>query len=305
MHMMHDRALAAIDLNLFGVLRALLRERHVTRAAKSVGLSQSAASHALARLREVCGDPLLVRHGRGLALTPRALALLPSLERGLSELESVVTREPSFEPRSTRRTFTLGMADYQQGLVLTPLLRKLEREAPNIDLSVLTLPNLSELLETGRADMAMIVSGSTGSAFSTQKLFADKFVCAVRADHPRVRKSLSLETYLSLRHVLVAPGGAPGSIVDTELERHGLSRRVALVVSSFLVAPLVVSETDFISTSPERLARRLTERLSLRLLPPPLRLPPVSFSLAWHPRLDHDPAHQWLRAQIAEVCARV
>jgi len=217
----------------------------------------------------------------------------------------VVTREPSFDPRSARRGFTLGMSDYQQGFLLTPLLQRLEREAPNIDLSVLTFPNLSELLESGRADMAVIVSGSTGSAFSTQKLFADKFVCTVRKDHPRVRKSLSLDTYLELQHVLVAPGGSPGSIVDTELERRGLSRRVALVVSSFMVAPLVVSETDFISTSPERLLRRLTERLSLRLLPPPLRLPPVSFSLAWHQRLDHDRAHQWLRAQIADVCSRV
>lgn len=303
MHMVHDPSLSAIDLNLFGVLRALLQERHVTRAAERVGLSQSATSHALARLREVCGDPLLVRHGRSLELTPRALALLPSLERGLSELESVVTREPSFEPRTARRVFTLGMSDYQQGFLLTPLLQRLEREAPLIDLSVLTFPNLSEMLETGRADLAIIVTGSTGTAFSTQKLFSDKFVCAVRKDHPHVKKSLSLEAYLSLRHVLVAPGGAPGSLVDTELERRGLSRRVALTVSSFLVAPLIVSETDFIATSPERLLRRLTQRLSLKLLDPPLRLPSFSFSLAWHPRLDHDPAHHWLRAQIAEVCA--
>ncbi len=305
MHMVHDRALAAIDLNLFGVLRALLRERHVTRAAKSVGLSQSATSHALARLREVCGDPLLVRHGRKLEPTPRALALLPSLERALSELESVVTREPSFEPRTARRVFTIVMADYQQGVLLTPILQRLEREAPYIDLSVLTFPNMSELLESGSADMAMIVSGSMGTAFSTQKLFSDKFVCAVRKDHPIVRKSLSLETYLSLRHVLVSPGGAPGSIVDTELERRGQSRRVALVVSSFVMAPLVVAETDYIATSPERLLRRLAGRLPLRLLEPPLRLPSFSFSLAWHPRLDHDPGHQWLRAQIAAVCAHV
>ena len=303
MHMVHDPALSAIDLNLFGVLRALLQERHVTRAAKRVGLSQSATSHALARLRELCRDPLLVRYGRELELTPRALALLPSLERGLSELESVVTREPSFEPKSARRVFTLGMSDYQQGFLLTPLLKKLAREAPMIDLSVLTFPNLNEMLETGRADMAIVVTGSTGPGISTQKIFSDKFMCVVRKDHPRVRKTLTLETYLSLRHVLVAPGGAPGSLVDTELERRGLSRRIALTVSSFLVAPLIVSETDYISTSPERLLRRLTARLQLRLLGPPLPLPSFEFSLAWHPRLDHDAAHEWLRAQIVEVCA--
>ncbi|HEY4105884.1 MAG TPA: LysR family transcriptional regulator [Polyangiaceae bacterium] len=300
---MHDSNLSGIDLNLLVVLRALLRERHVTRAAKQIGLSQSATSHALSRLRELCRDPLLVRSGRGLSLTPRAVALLPNLERGLSELRSVVTAEPPFDPASAQRRFTFAMPDYHQSVLLMPLLAKLERVAPNVDLSVVTFPNLSELLEAGSADVAVMVSGSVAAAFSSQKLFSDKFVSMVRKDHPRVPKKLTLDTYLSLRHVLVAPGGAPGSMVDAELERRGFKRRIALTVSSFLVAPVVVAQTDFISTSPERLARRMAERFPLRLLPPPLRLPRFSFSLAWHPRLDHDPAHRWLRGLIAELSA--
>src|SRR5882724_6545819 len=119
MHIVHDASLSSIDLNLLVVLRALLRERHVTRAARLVGLSQSATSHALSRLRELCRDPLLVRHGRKLELTPRAARLLPSLERGLAELRSVVTAEPAFEPKSARKLFTLAMADYEQGVLLT------------------------------------------------------------------------------------------------------------------------------------------------------------------------------------------
>jgi DNA-binding transcriptional LysR family regulator len=253
----------------------------------------------------LCKDPLLVRDGRKLALTPRAVQMLPSLERGLSDLRSVITGEPAFEPASARRRFSFAMPDYHQSVLLMPLLQKLERAAPLVDLSVVPFPNMTEVLEAGSADVAVVVSGSIAPSFSTQKLFSDKFVCMVRKDHPRVPKKLTLEAYLSLRHVLVAPGGAPGSIVDSELERRGLRRRVALTVSSFLLAPVVVAETDFISTSPERLARRLAERFRLRLVEPPLRLPSFSFSLAWHPRLDHDPAHRWLRGLIAGVCAEM
>src|SRR5688500_15165648 len=125
MHMLHDRALAAIDLNLLVVLRAVLRERHVTRDATSVGLSQSATSHAVSRLRDLLGDPLLVRKGRTLTLTPRAARRLPALNRGLDDLESAVAGEPEFDPTTARRRFTIGAADYLQALIVGPLLRKL------------------------------------------------------------------------------------------------------------------------------------------------------------------------------------
>ena len=305
MHMVHDSMLSSIDLNLLVILRALLQERHVTRAARRVGLSQSAASHALARLRELCGDPLLVRRGRVLELTPRAERLLPSLERGLSDLQSVVSAEPEFDPKTARRLFRIGMADYGQAVLLRPLLRELERAAPGVDLSVLTFPNLEELIEAGQLDIGAIISATVPSTLSSQALFSDGFVCMVRKGHPRVKGKLTMEGYLSLRHVLVAPGGGPGSIVDTELERRGLERRIALRVSNFLVAPLVVAETDFISTGPELLARRMAKRFSLHLVPPPLRLPRFGLSLAWHPRLDHDPAHRWLRDFVARICTQL
>ncbi|HWZ90638.1 MAG TPA: LysR family transcriptional regulator, partial [Polyangiaceae bacterium] len=199
--MMHDPSLSSIDLNLLVVLRALLQERHVTRAASQVGLSQSATSHALSRLRELCHDPLLVRHGRSLELTPRAARLLPSLERGLSELYRVVTAEPAFDPSTAHQLFTLAMADYQQGVLLTPLLQELERVAPNIDLSVVTFPNLAEMLDNGTADLAMVVTDSLPPAYSSQKLFSDGLVSVVRHGHPGVKKKLTLDAYLSLRHV--------------------------------------------------------------------------------------------------------
>jgi DNA-binding transcriptional LysR family regulator len=299
--MMHDSTLSSIDLNLLVVLRALLRERHVTRAASQIGLSQSATSHALSRLRELCDDPLLVRHGRGLELTPRAQRLLPSLERGLSELQSVVTAEPAFDPKTARRVFTLGMADYAQAVLLAPLLRELERAAPHIDLSVVTFPNLTEMLEDGSIDVALPLKGTVEASYSTRALFDDGFVCMVRKGHPQAKAKLTLESYLAMRHVLVAPSGSPGSFVDSELARRGLERRIALRVSSFLAAPIVVSETDFISTAPARLARRMARRFPLHLLPPPLRLPGFGLCLAWHPRFDDDPAHRWLHDFVARI----
>lgn len=306
MHLVHSSALSAIDLNLLVVLRALLTERHVTRAAKRVGLSQSATSHALSRLRELYDDPLLVRSGRVLELTPRARTLLPALERGLSDLKATLDGEAEFAPQRARRAFTLGMADYAQAVMLGPLLRELERQAPGVDLTALTFPNLTELALAGNIDLALDVSGRAPSALlQSQRLFDDGFVCMVRKAHPQVQKRLSMERYLSLRHVVVAPTGASGSIVDTELEKRGLERRIALRVSNFLAAPLVVSQSDFVSTMPRRLAVQVARHYSLRILPPPLPLPTFGFSLVWHPRFERDAAHAWLRALIVSVSEKL
>lgn len=301
MHTMHDKALSGVDLNLLVVLRALLRERHVTRAAARVGLSQSATSHALSRLRELYGDPLLVRSGRTLSLTPRAARLLPTLERGLGELQSVLSAEPEFDPATARRTFTLGTSDYLQALIIAPLLRELTARAPAVDLVVVVFPNLSELLESGSIDLALTVPIHETQAFRQERLFGDEFVCMVRQGHPRVRGALSLKKYLAERHVVVAPSGTPGSLVDTTLAQHGLERRIALRVTNFLIAPVVVSETDFVNTMPVRLARQLAKTYPLRLVRPPLRLPEFEFGMFWHPRFDRDPAHQWFRSFVAAV----
>jgi DNA-binding transcriptional LysR family regulator len=306
MHTVHDdvttdRALAAIDLNLLVVLRALLRERHVTRAAAQVGLSQSATSHALARLRDLLGDPLLVRRGHALALTPRAVRLLPALERGLSELEGAIASEPEFEPKTARRRFTIGTSDYLQALIMGPLLRKVAASAPHVDLSVVVFPNLQELIESGGADLALSVSGLESKNASREPFFTESFVCMVRRDHPTIKRRLNMEQYLSARHVVVAPSGTPGSLVDTALAERGLERRIALRVTNFLIAPVVVSETDFINTMPARLAHQLARTYPLRLLPPPLELPSFEYCMFWDPRLEHDPAQRWLRETVGSA----
>lgn len=295
--------LNSLDLNLLVVLRALLTERHVTRAATRIGLSQSATSHALTRLRDLYGDALLVRSGRGFLLTPRAERLLPALERGLTDLSATLEAEPTFDPRTARNTFRLAAADYTQAVMLGPLLRTLEAEAPRVDLLVVNVPDIEDQTLSGRVDMGVQVTNRPSTqGVSTQHSFDDDFVCLVRPDHPRIRGQLTLERYLLERHVVVAPSGTAGSVVDTELAKMGLERRVATRVTNFLIAPIVVAETDYVSTMPRRLGVRLAERYGLRALEPPLLLPSFGFVLIWHPRLDLDPAQVWFRQMFARVC---
>jgi DNA-binding transcriptional LysR family regulator len=302
MHMVHDQKLAAIDLNLLVALRTLLGERHVTRAARLLGLSQSATSHALGRLRELYADPLLVRSGRNLELTPRAVALLPQLERGLSELQSSLRGQERFEPRRARFPVRIGTADYGQAILSGPLLALLRAEAPDVNLQATSYPEVFEQLEAGALDVALVTKMKLPRVFSERRLFSDGFVCMLRKGHPALRKKrVSLSRYLELEHLLVSPGGTPGSYVDTELARRGLSRRVALQVSSFLVAPQVVAQTDLISTGPELLLRRMSEHYPVELLATPLRMPRFELCLVWHSRRDHDPAHVWMRDVIARA----
>ena len=240
-----------------------------------------------------------------MTLTPRAVALYPAVERGLSQLRSTITGEPPFDPRTAWRVFTVGAVDYGQSLLLPPFLAFLERKAPRIDVAVVNAPDLFELLEGGRIDLAIVVGPTVPSTFRSQELFTDGFVCMVRRGHPEGRRKLTLARYIELRHVVVAPTGAPGSVVDTELAKRGKQRRVALRVPDFLVAPLVVSNSDFINTGPERLAILHAKHHPVRLLRPPIPLPRFTICLAWHARLDADPAHAWLRNAVTRVARGV
>jgi DNA-binding transcriptional LysR family regulator len=304
MHVAHDVNLLTVDLNLMVALRALLAERQVTRAARHLGLSQSATSHALARLRELYGDPLLVRSGRALELTPRAAALLPQLERGLSELQASLSEQENFEPGRARLAMRVGAADYPQAILAASLMALLRAEAPGVTLQVTSYHDLREQLEAGAIDVAITVKTKLPGPLSQTPLFSDGFVCMVRKGHPVLRhKGLSLRHYLALDHLVVAPGGTSGNFVDTELSRRGLSRRVSLQVSSFLVAPQLVAESDLVSTGPERLLRRLSAHYPVVLLKAPLPLPRFEVCTVWHTRRDHDPAHTWMRDVIGRAAS--
>uniref|UniRef100_A0A832MLB0 LysR family transcriptional regulator n=1 Tax=Eiseniibacteriota bacterium TaxID=2212470 RepID=A0A832MLB0_UNCEI len=291
------------DLALLLALDALLQEENVTRAARRLGLSTPAASHALARIRARLGDPLLVRAGRRMVLTPRAEALRPRVRSLVEEATGVLRAAAPFSPRELRRTFTVFTTDHVL-LVLGPALDRILRdEAPGVALRF--LPSVVDdwvPLRDGAAELSVCILGHFPSEFRTRRLFTDRFVCAVRADHPRVGKRLSLDEYLALDHVLVSPLGLP-SQVDRVLAERGRERRIRRVVPFFNAGLLMVATSDDVLTVSERAARALAPALGLRLLEPPLPLAPYALNLLWHPRLDNDPAHRWLRDVFVRAAA--
>jgi DNA-binding transcriptional LysR family regulator len=309
----HDVSLAAIDLNLLVVLDALLTERHVTRAAQRIGVTQPAASHALARLRALLGDPLLVRGPRGaLVATPRAEAIAPALRRALDDVGQALRGQPAFDPGTTRRTFRIGAGDYAELALLPPLMARLAREAPAIDLWVVplssdTAPALAGALAGGEIDLSIGVWSPSDwpAGFYQKRLFDEDFQVVLRAGHPAAAQRLTLPRFCELSHLLIAPGGTPGSFVDDALARVGRRRHVAIRVPHFLVAPHVITTTDLVVTLATRIARIYAEPLGLVLVPPPLEVPTFTLSMAWHERTHHDPAHRWFREVTLAVSSSV
>ncbi len=297
--------LSRLDLNLLLYLQALLTEQNVTRAARRVGLTQSAMSRSLAKLRDELSDALLVRSGRGMLLTPRAEAMAPALARALGELEALVLDRPSFDPATARVRFTVCTLDFVEALLLPALMEHLARCAPGVDVSVVRPENDFERgLEDGSVDVLIGMRRQRVAAVVWRKLFHDEFACLLRCDHPAARGRFTLEKFLSLGHVVVATGVSDASAVDHALARLGKSRRVALRVGAFLVAPAVVASSDLVITHPARLARRAAAMLPLAIRKPPIELRGFDVHLGWHERRRHDAAHAWFRDAIVEVSNR-
>jgi DNA-binding transcriptional LysR family regulator len=307
MSSMQQMHLEALDLNLLVALRALLAERHVTRAAARVGLSQPAMSHALSRLRELLGDKLLVRTPNGMRPTARAEAMTAPLERALEDIGRLIASPEPFEPRLSTRKFGIAANDYMELVLFPRLLRRLFLEAPNVDVRIVNLDGQANTeMAEGRLDLAIGVVAQMATidasrGIRSQDLISDGFVCVVRENHPVVKKRLSLDDFVALPHALVAPRGEGGSVVDSALARLGKKRRVAVEIPHFLVAPHVIRETDLLLTLAARVAESLAPLLGLRRIAPPLELPGFTMAMLWHERQHVDPAHVWLRELIASV----
>jgi DNA-binding transcriptional LysR family regulator len=286
----------AHDLGLLLSLDALLQEGSVTGAARRAGLSTPAMSHALARIRDRLGDPILVRAGRGMQLTPRALALKPQVNHVVTEARRALEPERPFSPREVECTFVVHATDYVLTIVGGAVDRILREEAPGVCLRF--VPNGADdaaALRDRGSDLAVGIYGDLPQEMRHRRLLTDRFVCVVRKEHPAGRGRFTLEDYVGLRHVQVAPRGKPGGYVDDVLRERGLTRTVARAVPYFLTALQLVAETDYVLTISERIAKRYEQPLGLRLLPSPIKLQPYALSLVWHPRVDADGAHQFLR----------
>lgn len=292
-------------MGLLLTLDALLQEGSVTRAARRLGLSTPAASHALARIRDRLGDPLLVRAGRSMTLTPRADELRPLVRSLVAEATRVLSSPRVFEPSTLSRTFTIYATD-QALLVLGPCVDRLVRaEAPDVTLRF--LPSVVDdwiPLRDGTADLSVCLPGPFPPEFRTRQLLTERFACVVRRDHPRVGRRLTLDTYLALDHIVVAPLGKP-SQVDQVLAERGQQRRIRRVVPYFAAALHLVTVTDHVLTISASAAGAVAETLAIRVMEPPIRLPSYAVNLLWHPRLDNEPANQWLRDVFVRAAGTV
>lgn len=301
---MHDVDLTQVNLNLLVYLDALLTERSVTKAARRLGITQSAMSHNLRQLRDIFGDPLLVRGRGGMQPTPRAEELAVPLRSGLQSLRRTLDGEPAFEPKQSTRRFVLAAGDAVAMLLLPVLLERMRQTGPNIDLDVVPFDGrrYGTQLETGEVDLAVSAFFPDAPAIRMRKLRPESFVCVVRDGHPCVGETLDMATWAKLPHVLVSPQGTGGpGIVDRELAKHGLERRVAVRIRYFLAAPLLVARTDLVLTVTRSLAEMFATTVPVRLVEPPVELPTFSMGIGWHERVHKDPANQWIRAQVAHA----
>ncbi len=302
---MNEIHLSNLDLNLLVTLEVLLRKEGVTEAAKELGLSQSAVSHALGRLRDQFDDDLLVRSGRSMVLTEKARALEEPLRRALKSLQDVVTPEEPFDPGTDAATVTIAANDFAQFTLLPALMEALQERAPKMDLRVRDLGGAAptQRLAEGTVDLALTLGLPEHISPSLYRvdLFPIELVSVVRADHPRVEDRLTLEEYVELPHLLVSPRGDDQGVVDLTLRQQGLSARRIALVPNFLVAPFIVARSDMVLTTSWRVVERFAPVLPLRVVAPPLELTRGTVSVVWHPRSHRDRRHRFVRDLIREV----
>lgn len=295
--------ISKIDLNLLVVLDALLSEQSVTTAARRLGLTQSTLSHALGRLRELFGDPLLVRAGRGMVATARAEALAPALRRTLADVRRLLEHEERFAPGSSTRTFRIVCPDLLAA-ILPELLGRMAREAPRVQLTVLPPgeTDIQAALALGSIDLAIGLAATEGPGLVQQLLGTVHWCVLARRGHPAVRGGrLTLSRWLSYPHITVGTGGGATGAVAQALEQAGLQRRIGFTAPSFLLAQMAVSHTDCFFAAPRELLRRQSAQLDLVMLAPPIALPPLRVAQKWHERAHHEPGHRWLRELLRDV----
>lgn len=292
--------LRRIDLNLLVILDALLSEQHVTRAAQRLHLSQPAVSHALARLRDLLGDPLLVRAGATLVPTPRAMELIAPLAEALAQVQSLLAPN-AFDPATAKRTFRLAMSDYGAAIVLPGLIRTLRREAPGIDLQIshASREGMLDAVLNGDIDLAAGVFPELPNELRSTPLFEEHYACLVDRNSLSANGVLDLPTYLARPHVLLEMRGSGTPEIERALTALRERRRVAISLPHWSVAPEFISGTDLILTVASRGLREIDER-SLVVVAPPFHIPSFTFVLVWHTRRGGDQALNWLNGRIGE-----
>lgn len=294
-----------LDIQLLLVFEALMAERNVTKAARHVGLSQSALSHALARLRHRLGDPLLIRTAKGMQPTTRALELVGPVRAAIRQVETVFRAEPAFDPLTSKQSFVIRIGDSNDYLLLPTLLQELEARAPQVSIVVRHLSPTDTLkgLEEGTIDCAISALLPHPKSVRSTVLMKDRSVCAMSRDHPLAHQPLTITRFLGLRHIRVVQESSDSRFLDSALRERGAERRIVATIPHWVVALHTASTSQMVVAASERMARRFDTdgRLVLRKIP--LVGGAFNWRLYWPRRHEADAGQRWIRGLIAEVCA--
>lgn len=293
----------SIDLNLLVVFKAIKEEGSLTRAGQRLGLTQPAVSHALRRLRVLFNDPLFVRLQVGVQPTAVADQLAAPIDQALALIESSLSWRDEFDPRTANRRFKISMSDIGEFVYVPPLLDRISREAPSVDLEVVAveMPRLTDALRVGEIDLAIGYLPGLRASTMHEPIFRDRHICIVRADHPMRARSMSIDAFSRLAHVSVTSTSSGHRMVEELLLEQQIRRRVALRLPHLTAIPEVIQRTDLAATLPHAVARIFAERGRFRIYEHPAKLPPIEVTAHWHARFNGDPANCWLRRLVVDV----
>lgn len=293
-----------LDLNLLPVFEAMLQEQNVTAAAARMGLTQSALSNALGRLRHYFEDPLFVKTRKGMLPTPRALELAQPLRDAMTLVRAAAQKSEGFDPTSSNRTFRLYMTDVGEMVLLPALMKHLRENGITIQIETAQLDSeeVAERLASGEIDFAVGYLPNLGKAIASASLFREHYVCMTRKDGDDAASGkLTLKKFLAASHVLISSMGSGHQIIERTLEQRGFKRKVALRVPHFLVIPKIVADTDLVVTVPARVADAFAGQTEVRVHPLPVPIPKFDVSLFWHPRFVNDPPIEWFRKLMLQL----
>lgn len=295
-----------LDLNLLVALDVLLAQKNISQAADSVNLSQSGMSGALARLREYFKDDLLVLVGRNLVLTPLAESLVIPVREVLMSIDSTIVTRPDFNPATDERTYRILVSELTMLLLIPAVVRRLAHEAPMIKIELIAQYSPQEMLERGEADLMLIPEQFLAPEHPRRKLYEESYECVVWSENDRYGDSLSFEEYIEGGHVTVQHGPNHSPAFDGWfLNQYGVLRKSEVMTSNLTFPPLLVVGTQRIATVHKRLATKAAAYLPIRILPPPISIPPLSQMLQWHKNRSSDPGLMWMCDVLAEEASKV
>ena len=295
-----------IDLNLLSVFQEVYRERQISGAARRLGLTQSAVSNALARLRRLFGDELFVRTGQGMQPTPFAEGLAEPVGSALAQVTLALNRRGGFDPLTSERRFTLAMTDVGELHFMPTLIERCRVAAPRLQVSTVRAGSiaLKEEMESGRVDLAIGPFEDISEALYQRLLFRQPYVTMMRRGHPLTKGKVDLERFAAAEHLFVDSRESPYDRINQLLEKAGIGASTRFRVPHFTAVPYIVGGSDLVVTVPQKLAERAGPPLGLAWITPPLALPPLQTNMFWHRRFNQDPGNQWLRGLVAESFAQ-